>query len=212
MQKLHNIQLVISDWSGVFSDDRLPVYESNMRVIEKHGKKRVSFDEWLPVTRLTPIELFSDFGVTGDHDLLFEEYRQTLNAVRNEGIHPVVYQDAMMTLKGLLKRKLPIVIVSSHPEKNLIAEAEEYGIKNFITTFYGNAKDKTEEILKVAATYNLSPGSTLYMGDTIYDIQAAKKAKVHSIGVATGYHVKERLISEKPDVVLDSLFSLLDYI
>lgn len=212
MKKLHNIEIIISDWSGVFSDDRLPVYESNMRVIEKHGKKRVSFDEWLPITRLTPIELFADFGVVGDDRLLFEEYRQTLNQVLSEGVHPVVYTDAKQTLKKLSEKRLPIIIVSSHPEKNLLAEAEEYGLKNLIMNFYGNAKDKTEEILKVCLNFDISPSQALYMGDTIYDVQAAKKAKVYSIGVATGYHVKERLMGESPDIVLDSLSSLLEYI
>ena len=50
-----------------------------------------------------------------------------------------------------------------------------------------------------------TPSNAIYLGDTIYDIRAAKKAGVHSVGVATGYHVRERLVNENPDFVVDSL-------
>jgi len=209
-EKLIGIKTIISDWSGVFSDDRKPVYEANMRVIEKHGKIRVSFDEWLPITRLTPVELFKDFGIDDDHDVLFEEYRKTYSQVRREGIHPVAYPDVKDFLTGLKAKRIPIVVVSSHPEQNLRTEAIEYGIDHYFEGFYGNLKDKAAAIQMVCGLKNIHPSSTAYIGDTIYDVQEAKKAKAKSVAVATGYHVRKRLAEENPDLLLNSLSELIN--
>lgn len=74
-RQLLNPKIVITDWSGVFSDDRMPVYEANMGILEAHGKSRFPFEEWLSRTTATPIEFLANHGVVGDRDVLFEEYR-----------------------------------------------------------------------------------------------------------------------------------------
>jgi len=209
-RKLIGIKAIISDWSGVFSDDRKPVYEANMRVLEKHGKIRISFDEWLPVTRLTPVEFFKDFGIDGDHDALFEEYRVEYSQVGKEGLHPVAYPDAKDFLTSLKAKRIPIIVVSSHPEQNLRTEAIAYGIDHYFEGFYGNLKDKDAAIQMVCKLKNLHSSSAAYIGDTIYDVQEAKKAGAKSVAVATGYHVKERLDREDPDLLLNSLSELIN--
>ena len=44
---LGNIQLGIFDHSGVLSDDRWPVYEANMALLEFYDRFRITFAEWL---------------------------------------------------------------------------------------------------------------------------------------------------------------------
>ncbi len=96
-------------------------------------------------------------------------------------------------------------MISSHPKDHLLAEASEYGIAGYFAGFVGNAKDKTEEIVQVLLRWGFRPDSAVYLGDTINDVQAAKAAGVHSVGVATGYHIREKLENEDPDFVVDSL-------
>jgi HAD superfamily hydrolase (TIGR01549 family) len=200
-----NIRLFTTDWSGVISDDRRPVYEANMKVLEAHGKTRMTFQEWLPRTTLTPIEFFANHGLNGDPKILFEEYRDAYSESRRKGLNPIVYSDAKETLKFIFDSGVPVVVVSSHPKEHLIKEASEYGVSEYVLTFAGNTQDKTDGILKACSETGKEKTMTVYLGDTIYDIQAAKKAGVHSVGIATGYHVKERLINEDPDFCFESL-------
>ena len=209
---LSGIELVIFDWSGVISDDRPPVYEANMRLLEKYGKPRMTFDEWLPRTTMTPIEFLANHGVHGDPDDLFEEYRQAYELVQEEGIVPIVYEDTKEVLDELTNRGKRIAVVSSHPEENLRNEAEEYGLTDYFDSFFGNIRDKAQGLLKACEEAGIDPDKVVYIGDTIYDIQGAKKAGVSSIGMATGYHIKDRLANEEPDLVLESLSGLLDSI
>lgn len=206
-----NFSVFIFDWSGVISDDRRPVYEANMRLLKRHGKQRMTFKEWLPRTTLSAREFLANHGVIGEPDKLFEEYRQELNKVRADEIHPVLYPNTLKALEKLLKNGKKLIVVSSHPEKNLREEAKEYGIEQFFKFFIGNSKDKTRGILEACERVNVKPSflEIAYIGDTIYDIHAAKKAGVYSIAITNGYHVKERLKKENPDKTIESLMELL---
>lgn len=203
------INIIIFDWSGVISDDRLPVYESNMRLLEKYGKSRVSLSQWLPRTKFSVVEFLESFGIYGNPQEILEEYRNTLNSVRKEGIHPQVYPNAKRSLEKLTAKRIRLAVVSSHPEKSLKEEAKEYRIFDLFDRFLGSSRDKTLGILGILKGWNVSYKNASYIGDTIYDIQAAKKANVFSIGITTGYHMKNRLLKEKPDLIVDSLKELL---
>lgn len=203
---------IIFDWSGVISDDRLPVYETNMILLEKYGIKKITFEEWLPQTKLNVIEYLASFGITANPDEIAEEYRKTLNSVRKNGTHPIIYKDASSTLKQLSKKSIKLAVLSSHPEKNLKEEAKEYNVFDLFDVFIGNVRNKSIGITNFLKTMNLENDNVSYIGDTVYDIRAAKSANVFSIGIATGYHIKERLQKESPGLIIDSLQELLKYV
>ena len=98
-----------------------------------------------------------------------------------------------------------MIVISSHPEEHLRKEAEEYGLEGHFLKFLGNMRDKSWGIMQARLGMSIKPAETLYIGDTIYDIKAAKGANAHSAGIASGYHVRERLQSENPDILVDTL-------
>lgn len=59
---LDNIKLGIFDHSGVLSDDRRPVYEANMVLMDKYGLDRITFDDWLALTKASAGDLILSFG------------------------------------------------------------------------------------------------------------------------------------------------------
>lgn len=209
MPSLRDIQLILSDWSGVMSDDRPPVYESNQRLRERYDLPRISFEEWLPETKLTCHEYLASCGIAVAPDEARELYTETFRRVRGDGIHPTVYPDARAFVKGAGR---DIIVVSSHPRSHLLAEADEYGLAPRIRQFIGDAHDKAAEIRQALERFRLRPHQALYMGDTVYDIQAGKAAGVVTIGVATGYHLEDRLRAESPDAVARSLSELLAWL
>ncbi|MBI2005516.1 MAG: HAD hydrolase-like protein, partial [Candidatus Aenigmarchaeota archaeon] len=97
------------DWSGTISDDRKPVYTANMRLLQEHGKPTMTFEEWLPRTRMTPGEFLADHGVYGDQDELFRAYTRYFEEAKMSGVVPVPYADAEATLRYLRERDKEIV-------------------------------------------------------------------------------------------------------
>lgn len=65
--------------------------------------------------------------------------------------------------------------------------------------------------MDIVHNWKISKYAVYYIGDTIYDIQAAKKANVFSIAITAGYHLKERLQKENPDLIVESLKELAEY-
>jgi len=204
-RRLGGVQLIITDWSGVISDDRRMVYESNMRLLEKHGESRRTFESWLEASQLTCAAYLASVGLRLDPAIVSEEYSAMLSTLRSEGFRPTVYPDAQEFVLGVNGR--PVVVVSSHPEDHLVTEANEYGLTSHIAYFSGSIVNKAEAITRVLSIF--LPSQALYMGDTVFDIRAAKQAGVTSVGIATGYHTKDRLVREAPDHVFSSLTELL---
>lgn len=208
---LHNVKLVIFDWSGVISDDRRPVYEANKIVVEKHGVEHEDFQNWLIHTNASAPLYFASRGITADPDVLMEEYRAALEEVKQRGIHPVIYSDAASTLKNLAATK-KLFVVSMHPKDHLEREAKDYEIGSYISNMFGEVKDKAVAINAILTIAKVSPLSALYVGDTIFDIKAAKRAGIPSAGITTGYQTYDTLIAEHPNLVIASLSELLQYV
>lgn len=208
------IDIFCFDWSGVISDDRKPVYESNMRILEKYKKPRIPFEEWLLVTELTAPEFLQKFGVNGSHKTLHALYKKTLDEVIKDGIIPVVYPDVKDTFHHIKDKEKIIAILSSHPGENLRNEAENYGIINYIDLILTDSKDKVQGLIDISKKLNKSKENILYTSDTIFDVRAAKEAGTYSATFICepqrGYHSKEMLLKEKPDFPLNDLTDLVD--
>ena len=206
IEKFKAVQLVIFDWSGVISDDRKPVYEANCEVMRSYGHEPEDFANWLLHTNASAPLYFASRGLTAPHDELLEKYRTALHRARHNGTHPVLYDDVKTTLAGLAgKQKF---VVSMHPTNHLVQEAMDYGIAKYFAGVMGEVKDKSVAIGDITH----GEQTAIYIGDTIFDIQAARKAGVFAAAVPTGYQTKAILADAHPDVMLDKLSDLLHYL
>jgi pyrophosphatase PpaX len=74
-------------------------------------------------------------------------------------------------------------------------------------------KPHPEPLLLAAERMGADPGETAYVGDSPFDIRAAKAAGMHAIGVTWGrIHDRERLEAEEPDAVVDRAEELLEHL
>ena len=210
-KKFKDIKAIIFDWSGVISDDRKPVYEANKAVLDKYGVPHEDFKTWLLNAQGAPATQFASKGITTDSAILTEEYRISLEKSKQDGIHPVIYLDIVDIIEKLANIK-KLFVVSSHPEDHLRLEAQDYGIDKYFSLMLGSIKDKAIAIEGILKSIKISPSSAMYVGDMVFDIRAAKRAGVISVGVSTGYHTKEQLLQENPDILIESLSELLNYV
>lgn len=74
-------------------------------------------------------------------------------------------------------------------------------------------KPDPEPLLLAAERLNARPEETAYVGDSPFDIRAAKAAGMHAIAVTWGrIHDRERLEREEPDAIVDSAEELLEHL
>jgi pyrophosphatase PpaX len=74
-------------------------------------------------------------------------------------------------------------------------------------------KPDPEPLLLAAKRMNARPDETAYVGDSPFDIRAAKAAGMHAIAVTWGrIHDRERLEREEPDAIVDTAEELLEHL
>ncbi|MDX1251690.1 MAG: HAD-IIIA family hydrolase [Gammaproteobacteria bacterium] len=70
------------------------------------------------------------------------------------------------------------------------------------------SKPHPQMLLELMSELNVSPGETLMIGDTEYDLQMAKNAGTVALGVSYGAHERDRLLKCEPLACLDSFEEL----
>jgi pyrophosphatase PpaX len=72
-------------------------------------------------------------------------------------------------------------------------------------------KPQPEPLLLAAERLGVDPADCAYVGDSPFDIRAAKAAYMHAVAVSWGgIHPRERLEREEPDAILDTAEELLN--
>lgn len=204
---IRNAPLLITDWSGVMSDDRQPVYQANVQMLEMYGLPAITFQEWLDLSHSSAYAFLASQGVEASADEVMVLYSKIYGEICREahGATSEVYPDAYSFLQKFRKQGKRVVVVSSHPHEHLLYEADRYELTPFIDHFMGGHTDKVSAIGRVLQEWG---GPAWYLGDTIYDVQMAKKAGIPVVSITTGYHTYAMLAAEEPDHIVHSLSEL----
>jgi pyrophosphatase PpaX len=74
-------------------------------------------------------------------------------------------------------------------------------------------KPDPEPLLLAASRMGADPSETAYVGDSPFDVRAAKAAGMHAIAVSWGrIHDRRRLEREEPDAIVDTAEDLLEHV
>ncbi len=207
-------ELVVFDWSGTVIDDRRLVYETITRLLKTQNVEIMSFDEWLSFVSTSVFSgvlseyLFTAYNIKYDDEKLRDLYRENLNKVIADGINSILYPDTLDVFKYICDKGKKIAVVSFQPEDHILKEANENGLAQFIVKIVGSAFDKSANLTRLCEELDVRPNKTLFVGDMVGDVQAAKEAGVIPVAVTTGYHSKNLLSDEKPTYLLSSLSDL----
>lgn len=202
------IKNIIFDWSGTISDDFGILYEIVMELFEKKGVKRVSREEFLENYRLpymASINQFIDIGKE-EWDNMFKE------AWHKKGF-PKPFPQAEDTLDWLKSKGIEMAVLTSHPESFIRREMKKYfGEKEFFKSVFADAYNKKDSIHGALQKLGFAPQETVFVGDTVHDIETGKHAGVVTAAVLSGYNTEEALRAAEPDIVMRSISELKNII
>jgi phosphoglycolate phosphatase-like HAD superfamily hydrolase len=201
------IGYIASDWSGTISDDAMAVYKANMEIFKQYAKPMLSFEEWKEMFTLPPINFIHNHGIYDEPEKIFALYEKFYDESKKQH-PPKPVHDAKNTFQQLKQKGKKLVILSSHPKENLMEEIGLYGLAGLFDHIQGSCGDKCMGLIQICRHFSIKPNELLYLGDMVYDIMCAKKAGTRSAGVCGGYHSKERLANQEPDLLLDKLSDL----
>ncbi|SRR6266568_579892 len=208
---LPNPEILIFDWSGTVSDDRSLVYETNQRLLEAYEYPRLSLDEWRDGRERWNAGNFLAEQLGKSTAGFYKEFGILLATTKAEFGEPQPYPGAVEAFANLTTGR-HCEIISSHPQEHLEREVAACGIIDFVQRVRGSVSDKAPVIRAVIERAGVAPEQTLYIGDTLQDMRAAREAGVGAIAVTYGYHSEALLLAEQPDIIVGSLGELADWL
>jgi len=122
------------------------------------------------------------------------------------------------TIKKLSeKARLALVTMRYVPRKEIIAELEKFSLakcfQHVITALdTRNPKPSPEALIKCAKQMGIKISECVVVGDSIADIKAGKTAGAKTVAVLSGIFSREELEKEKPDLILENVNQLPDFI
>lgn len=153
-------------------------------------------------------------GGTAVYESLRREAFDILDKLELEGTpSATVYPDAVETLRYLASRGVRLCVLTNSGRKAASESLKKSGLGDFFE--FVLTRDDTETmkprpdgLAKAVALLGISPSEAYYVGDSRYDIMAAKQAGVKSVAVATGNYTAENLKELGANFVIASLSQL----
>jgi HAD superfamily hydrolase (TIGR01549 family) len=127
----------------------------------------------------------------------------------------VAFPDTVETLRLLREQRVKLAVLTNSGRRSALPLLAKYSLAEFFDFVLTRddvdaMKPSPDGIHKALSLMALPKRNVYYVGDSPYDIMAAKRAELKVISVATGNYDTERLKAEGADIVVESLRKLPD--
>ncbi|WP_026606597.1 HAD-IA family hydrolase [Methylocapsa acidiphila] len=213
------MKLVIFDIDGTLVDSQELLLEAQRRAFEAHRLEAPSRAKSLSIVGLSLREAFTTLaGEHGPVESLAQAYRDAWTAMRAEpGVEAPLYPGAAETIAALAKRDdLMLGIATGKARRGVDYLLDRHGWRACFSTVQTAdehpSKPAPDMILSALADVGAAPEATYMIGDTTYDMEMARAAEVHPIGVAWGYHTTDELRAAGAERIVADFGELLHLI
>ncbi|HJV44683.1 MAG TPA: pyrophosphatase PpaX [Bacillota bacterium] len=203
---------VLFDLDGTLIDTNDLILTSFMHVLEQHFPGKYQREHIIPYMGETLGEQMERFGGVEKRDLLADQYRE-----HNEQIHDELvkeFPNIVEALQGLQVLGVTMGIVTTKQRKTATMGAKRFGIDQFMKAFVvyqdtDKHKPHPDPIFKAMEMVEADPATTLMVGDSQYDIEAAHNAGIHAAAVSWSLKGPEFLQTFHPEYTLYDMRELI---
>jgi len=148
------------------------------------------------------------------YESLRREAFSILDSLELEGAKAAsVFPGADFVLRRLRSKGFRLALLTNSGRAAASLSLTKWGLDGFFEIVLTRddieaMKPRPEGLTKAARMLGVPPGEAYYVGDSLYDVIAAKRAGMKSVAVATGNYTADRLRSEGADYVISALTEL----
>ncbi len=218
-----NPKLILIDVDGTLVDsvpDLAFCIDELMLILNrpKHGKDKVRHWVGNGVQKLVKRALTGKLEPQVNIDEFDKAYPIFLELyAKNTSKRSCLYSGVKEGLTYLKSKKYNLGCITNKDEQFTHPLLKDLGIfNNFEIIISGNTLEHKKPhplpLLHSAKHFNLNPKDCLMIGDSINDVQASRAAGFNIICVSYGYNHGEDINNAQPDLVIDSMAELKNYL
>ena len=209
--RYHNI---LWDWNGTLIDDAITSLNCVNDMLTEMNKPLISLEQYYTYVE-TPIIGFYKHILTED-ELDFPVISKSFHDSYNSRIaETFLAEGTKTTLKTLKEHGAKQYIITATKEESARTLAFQYGVGEYFDGIFGAdntlAESKVERALNFFKKNNINPRDTVFIGDTLHDLETANALGVDCILVTFGHQGKE-IVENSGTITADNLNDVLDII
>jgi phosphoglycolate phosphatase len=213
------MRLVIFDCDGTLVDSQAAIFATMQHAFARLDLPAPPRMQVLGVIGLSLPEAFAILAPNESpmvRGALIEAYRSGFSQVRENGAHhnDPLYPGMREAVTALSARDEVVLGVATGKSRRGVARLldREGWHNHFLTIQTADdhpSKPHPSMILKAMADAGVGPEATVMVGDTTFDIEMARSARVGAVGVGWGYHRPDQLVRAGAHVVAETGEALL---
>ncbi len=205
---MKNFDFVLWDWNGTLLND----LEMNLEIVDAllsdHGLKG-------PVSKEFYLENFgfpvSKFYIKMGFDLSKEDFLLLADEYDREYLKRLpqtfLFEDAESALASLSESGVHQAVISATKHERLVPQVRDYNVEKYFDAVLGTENNLGNGKTAVAAQWlrnsGANPERTVFIGDTLHDLECAKKIGCTCFFIARGHNSKEKLLATGCEVFDD---------
>ena len=219
MKKLKK-KLIIFDADGTIWDSEKDVFLAFNHTLTNNGNKEVTKEEFQKLAGLDLGEMFKRI-LSKDKETLANEYvKKYREYYIDEGHYAdetTLFENVKETLEKLKEQGFRMAVASSKPKRILDKMIEYFHLNDFelvLGTGESNLKNKPdpEPLNYIMNELHISKKDAVMVGDTKADIMAGKNARIDTIAVTYGYEKIDILKMANPTYMIEDFKRLEEII
>lgn len=211
-----NIDTVLFDLDGTLIDSIQLIIDSYHHALAANGLPARTDQEWLDGIGTPLSAQFAPWGhEPGRIEALIATYREYNLANHDARVRPYPgVVDMVLAIKSAGRKT---GLVTSKNRNGAFRGLTVCRLESVMDVVVGsdevtNAKPHPEPVQKAVALLGADPATTIYVGDSIHDMQSGRAAGVQTAAVLWGPFRREQLALTEPDYWLDTPSDLLKLI
>jgi HAD superfamily hydrolase (TIGR01509 family) len=213
---LPTVRAILYDLDGTLADSFLPIRESFNHMLKTFGHTRVlTPEESLELVGGGLEESVARLLSPGEVARGTAVFRAHYESIYLDTTHPM--PGAERLLREISRRGLSQGVVTNKLGTSARALIRHFGWNDLLPLCLGEhdglpLKPSPEMILAAAETMGLAPRDLLFVGDSPFDREAARRAGCPVVLLTTGTHREKELAALDPLAVMGSLSELGDFL
>ncbi len=213
---MYDIKLLVFDWDGTLMDSEAQIVSCMQAAIGDLDLEQRSVDEIRNIIGLGLQEAVNGLYPGADASLtqaIADQYRTHWLA----SDHPSpLFPGVEATLHLLKEEGFRLAVATGKGRKGLDKVLQQTGLGGLFdaTRCSDETRSKPHPLMleEIMRETTLAPAQTVMIGDTEYDLEMARNAGAHRMGVTYGVHSLERLQRHEPLLCLDQMSELTDWL